>query len=252
MDGLVIQALRVRAPGLALCGVVLLTAAGCASVPRVERGDVIRTALGSTVQIRCERQAGVRRAASGVVVLTSDEPQRIWVVTTKHLVTPPATQEVFVTVAGARHPAKILGVSASADLAVLQVERVRLPAVTIKPQAQLGDDVWVVSYPWGRRRTLISGVVSQVTTEEDVDGYAGTPRMIDASVSYGSSGGGVFDAVTGALLGVVESYRTARVTVSESPERFIEVPVPGQTTMVSASAIRDFLRELGLDEPAQQ
>jgi serine protease Do len=242
----------VRTPWLALCGVMLLTAAGCASVSRVERGDVIRAALGSTVQIRSERQGGVRRAASGVVVLTSEQPLRIWVVTTKHLLAPPATQEVFVTVAGVRHPAKIFGVSASVDLALLQVERVRLPAVTIKPEAQLGDDVWIVSYPWGRRRTLISGVVSQVTTEDDVDGYAGTPRMIDASVSYGSSGGGVFDAVTGALLGIVESYRTARMTVAEAPERFIEVPVPGQTTMVSSSAIRDFLRELGLDDPALQ
>ncbi len=71
----------VRTPSLALCGVMLLTATGCASVPRVERGDVIRAALGSTVQIRSERQGGVRRAASGVVVLTSEQPLRIWVVT---------------------------------------------------------------------------------------------------------------------------------------------------------------------------
>lgn len=36
--------------------------------------------------------------------------------------------------------------------------------------------------------------------------------MVDASVSYGASGGGVFDARTGGLIGLVEGYRTARVT----------------------------------------
>jgi hypothetical protein len=63
--------------------------------------------------------------------------------------------------------------------------------------------------------------------------------MVDASVSYGSSGGGVFDAATGALIGIVEGYRTARMTTKE--ERSLEIPVAGETTLISSQAIRTFL-----------
>jgi hypothetical protein len=67
------------------------------------------------------------------------------------------------------------------------------------------------------------------------------------SVSYGASGGGVYDTQTGALVGLIQSYRTARVTPRGSTESAIEVPVPGETTLVSADAIRRFIVEAGLE-----
>jgi serine protease Do len=118
----------------------------------------------------------------------------------------------------------------------------------LKDSVQLGDEVWVVAFPWGRRMTLSSGVVSQVVADNVRGDYEGAARMVDVSVSYGASGGGVFDAQTGALVGLIESYRTARVTVQGSPERVIEVPVPGETTLISAEAIRGFLAEAGLEQ----
>ena len=30
----------------------------------------------------------------------------------------------------------------------------------------LGDDIWVVAFPWGRRRTVVTGVVSQIAWDE--------------------------------------------------------------------------------------
>jgi serine protease Do len=100
---------------------------------------------------------------------------------------PPTAQHVYVTGAESATglPARVLGVSPAEDLALLQVENLTGGTTTLKSTVRLGDDVWVVSYPWGRRRTLISGVVSQVTGDGGLDSYEGIPRMVDASVSYG-------------------------------------------------------------------
>jgi serine protease Do len=227
---------------------VLHLAGGCATTggrPQ-SRGDVIRQILPATVQLRCERDGGGRRAASGVLLARDVATRRAWVVTTRHFLEPLAPQKVSV-VAGAktRVSATVVMVSERVDLALLEVADLDSPPARLKDNVQLGDEVWVVAFPWGRRMTLSSGVVSQVGDSGGGD-YQGAARMVDVSVSYGASGGGVFDAQTGALVGLIESYRTARVSMQGSPERVIEVPVPGETTLISADAIRGFLAEAGL------
>jgi hypothetical protein len=93
---------------------------------------------------------------------------------------------------------------------------------------------------------VVSGVVSQVTSPEGEAGVDGLVRMVDASVSYGASGGGVFDMRTGGLVGIVEGYRTARVSMPKDPGSTLEVPVPGETRVVSSGAIMRFLEGAGL------
>jgi hypothetical protein len=56
----------------------------------------------------------------------------------------------------------------------------------------------------------------------------------------------VYDSQTGALVGLIQSYRTARVSATGSSASAIEVPVPGDTTLVPADAIRKFVVEAGL------
>jgi hypothetical protein len=227
----------------------LLLAGGCATAGGrgSSRGDVIRQILPATVQLRCERDGGARRAASGVLLARDMATRRAWIVTTRHFLEPLAPQKVSV-VAGrkARVSATVVTVSERADLALLEVADVDSTPARLKDSVQLGDEVWVVAFPWGRRMTLSSGVVSQVVGDSGAGDYQGAARMVDVSVSYGASGGGVFDAQTGALVGLIESYRTARVSMQGSPERVIEVPVPGETTLISADAIRGFLAEAGL------
>lgn len=229
---------------------VLLLAAGCAAAAgrAPSRGDVIRQILPATVQLRCERDGGARRAASGVVLARDVATRRAWIVTTRHFLEPLAPQKVSV-VAGrkARVSATVVSVSERADLALLEVTDLESTPARLKDSVQLGDEVWVVAFPWGRRMTLSSGVVSQVVPDSGGGDYEGAARMVDVSVSYGASGGGVFDAQTGALVGLVESYRTARVSMQGNPERVIEVPVPGETTLISADAIRMFIEEAGLE-----
>jgi serine protease Do len=224
-------------------------ASGCATGGRSStRGDVIRQIVPSTVQLRCERDGGGRRAASGVLLASDGATRRAWVVTTRHFLTPLVPQTVYVHAGRtARVAAKVVAVNEGSDLALLEVSGVDTPPVRLKEVVRLGDEVWVVAFPFGRRMTLSSGVISQVAPDATGVEYEGAARMVDVSVSYGASGGGVFDTLTGELVGLIQSYRTARVSTRGSPDDTIEVPIPGETTLISAEAIRRFVMEAGLD-----
>lgn len=233
-----------------LCLALGLLIPGCASAPTgAERGEVIRRILPSAVQLRAERQGGARRAASGVVLASDPASGRSWIITTRHFLDPPGSQEVYVSGPGrkGRTKAAVAAVSPDLDLAVIEVDGLSLPSVRFKEVARLGDEVWVVAFPWGRRLTVVSGVISQLVSREDEVLVEGTVKMIDASVSYGASGGGVFDVESGALIGIVESYRTANVSLPGAPSRALPVPVPGETTVIAARAILGFLTASGLE-----
>ena len=228
----------------------LAALAGCATGGRsATRSEVIRQILPATVQLRCERDGG-RRAASGVVLARDAATQRVWIVTTRHFLEPPASQTVSARFAGSKEPraATVFKLSEGSDLALLEVRGIESAPARLKDTVALGDEVWVVAYPWGRRMVLSNGVISQITREDADGAYEGPARMVDVSVSYGASGGGVFDVATGNLVALVEGYRTARMSTKSAPESVIEVPVPGETTLISAEAIRRFVVEAGLRE----
>ena len=235
----------------ALCLALGLGVAGCAgAAPTSDRSEVIRQFLPSAVQLRAERAGGARRAASGVVLASDSDPKRSWILTTRHFLDPPVRQDVYVSSPArkGRVKASVAAVSSSMDLAVIEVAGISLPAVRLKELVRLGDEVWVAAFPWGKQLTVVSGVVSQLNA--DAEGellLEGTIRMVDASVSYGASGGGVFDAATGALVGVVEGYRTAQVAHPETPDRVLQIPVAGETTVIPCRSIVQFLTDSGLE-----
>jgi S1-C subfamily serine protease len=224
-------------------------AAGCAFVRTPpERSEIIRRVLPATVQLRVDRDGGGRRAASGVVVATGPDGRRAWIVTTRHLVDP-APQRLSVRRPGRQEAvaATVVARSEDADLALLQVEGLEVDSVPLKATSGLGDDVFVVAFPWGRRLTVVSGIVSQLAAgQAGTIPVTGAVRMVDASVSYGSSGGGVFDAVSGALVGVVEGYRTATLHPPDASRRPVELPVAGETTVISTAEILRFLDTAGI------
>jgi S1-C subfamily serine protease len=230
---------------------VALLAAACAGPrPASERGQVIRAILPATVQLRVERADGPRRSGSGVVLAADAATGRAWIVTAGHLVQGAGPQQVYARRPGRQESvrAAVAVRSAELDLALLEVQGLELRAAPLKPVAVLGDPVLLVAYPWGRRLTVVGGIVSQLVPPPDgTTPVEGRPRMVDASVSYGSSGGGVFDARDGELIAVVEGYRTAKVTLPERPDRTIDIPVPGETTVIAAAAIRQLLVDAGLE-----
>jgi S1-C subfamily serine protease len=227
-------------------GALVVVGVSCVSPTRApDRSALIRGILASTVQLRSEREGAIRRAASGVVVAVDLRSQRTWIVTARHFVDPSPPQNIYVRLPGRISvvPATLAFVSPDRDLALIEAQYLDVAPARLKMEASLGDEILVVAFPWGQRFTVVQGVVSQVSTLASITGPA---RMVDASVSYGSSGGGVFDAQTGELVGIVEGYRIAKVAIPEMKERVLEVPVAGETTLISAPAILRLLVDSGL------
>jgi S1-C subfamily serine protease len=225
-----------------------LATSGCAAGDLASRrGDALRQIIGPCVQLRTERD-GARRAGSGVVIAADPATRRSWIITTRHLFEPAAPQQLWVqpTGGGRRLRGVVRALSAEADLAVVEIEGRALPVARLQDTVRLGDEVRVAAFPWGRRLTVVSGIVSQLTSDGDEIAIEGTARLVDASVSYGASGGGVFDAASGALVAIVESYRTARVALPTHPEKPLELPVPGETTVVGTPVVRRFLESSGV------
>lgn len=247
------DARRRRTPrGWALVALAL-TITGCASAPPAsDRTALIRRLLESTVQLRSEREGGARRAASGVVVAADPASRRAWVVTVRHFLGPSRPQEVSARLPGqtTEVPATVFAMSAEdlgLDIAIVEIEHPGVKPVRLKATpSSLGEDVLIVSFPWGQRLTVVGGIVSQIVSIPGESLVSGPARMVDAPVSYGSSGGGVFDARTGELVGIVETYRTAKIQIPELKDRVIEVPVPGETVLVPAPVIARFLEDFGL------
>jgi Trypsin-like peptidase domain len=239
---------RVGGEAALLIGAVLALAPGCATQPRLSaRSEVLRSVLPSAVQLLSERAGGGHRAASGVVV-ASDPVQRLtWILTAGHFVASPAPEIIHVRTTSMRDRfrATIVRVDRDPDLALLLVENLVLPPARSREVAHLGDDVWVVAFPRGRQMTLASGTVSQVGP--GTDPTEGPVQLVDTSVTYGASGAGVFDAETGELIGVVEGYRTAQIATRDAPDRVLEIPVPGETLVISAQAVRRFLAASALE-----
>ncbi len=233
--------------------------AGCAAAPPgpPTREQVLRRILPATVQIALERDGRRIRSGSGVVIhaRAAGTGTDCFVLTAGHTLADfAAPQQLFVLLdrhrgKGVKRPARLLARrdDGRVDLALLEVPADSCPVARLGTPPALGDTIWVVAFPWGREMTLVGGVVSQING--DADDPDGARLMVDASVSYGASGGGVFDAATGTLVGLVEGYRTARVSFKgDAAARYIDVPVPGETYVAPLVDIRRFLGETGYAE----
>ncbi len=163
------------------------------------------------------------------------------ILTAAHLIEPLVEQTVYVADPDGkgRLEARILYSDAESDTAILEARGLNRPPVELQSGASLGDEVWVVSYPWGRHRTLVSGVVSRVADlpGQPAGSIEGPVRLIDAAVSYGTSGGGVFDRHTGALLGIVRGYRTAKLSFPGAGDESLNLPIAGETTVIPTARI---------------
>jgi len=234
---------------------VALSGCGVARLWEPSREEVLDRILPSAVQVVLEQAEGRRvRSGSGVAVASRQVGSRVdcFVVTAGHTVSGLVGQsQAYVVFGGHRGsavkaPATVIAYrdTPEVDLALLRTEsRQCAPARTGGPPL-LGESVWVIGFPWGRHMTLTRGIVSQVVMDDDADRATASRLMVDAPVSYGSSGGGVFEAREGTLIGVVEGYSTAKVmSKGATPAWSIEVPVPGQTYVTPLSDVKRFLSQ---------
>jgi hypothetical protein len=253
---------RTWGPAILALGQALLLAGGCATAsvsdraPQGQRELVIQQILPPTVHVLIERQGQRFRSGSGVIVAARPGPRGTdcFLLTSGHTMTNlPVGTDIHVVLD--RHRGEGVKMSAALivhrytddlDLALLKATSDHCPVARLGTAPGLGDAIWVVAFPWGRNMTLVGGIISQVDREDRTDSPERPRLMVDASVSYGASGGGVYDAPTGRLVGLIEGYRKAHVSfqVNNQPGS-IEVPVPGETYVISLSQIKRFLAETG-------
>jgi S1-C subfamily serine protease len=221
------------------------------------QSDVLQRILPSAVQVVVEQQEGRRvRTGSGVVIASHQSaigPECL-VLTSGHTIEGLEGQREIHVVLGqhrgeavrARATVAVVRVTNDLDMALL---RIRSSSCTPAPPAEppiLGEPVWVVGFPMGQAMTLASGIVSQIRLPGSAGPGAGSRLKVDAPVSYGSSGGGVYAMRGGGLLGIVEGYSTARLSSQGvTPAWFIDVPVPGHTLVTPLPDIQKFLESTG-------
>jgi Trypsin-like peptidase domain len=230
------------------------------SAPPANRLDkeVIQHVLESSVQVVLERNGERFRTGSGVVIVATPDGtgSECLVLSSGHTfagVKAGDENEIYVLLdrhqgAATKVAAQIIARSETApvDLALLRVRAPRCLPTPLGRQPALGDRIWIVGFPWGRQIRLISGMVSEMNLDDQGNLRAGSSLVVDASVAYGMSGGGVFDAASGRLVGLIEGYGTARVPFGQKPTlQYIDVPVPGETYVTSLATIEGFLQDSG-------
>src|SRR5262245_60945108 len=198
-----------------ICLMLILALAGGCGGGRLwepSREEVLERILPAAVQIVIEQREGRRvRTGSGVAVAARRAGNRTecFVVTAGHAVSGLVGQnEVYVVFGGHRGNVKktradILSYkdTPELDLALLRTESDRCVPARMGGTALLGEPVWVVGFPWGRHMTLTRGIVSQVGLDDTTEREKAARLMVDAPVSYGSSGGGVFEESGGQVIG---------------------------------------------------
>lgn len=216
--------------------------------------SVMRQVLSTAAQVVVTREGGGRRSGSSIVLGQDAETGGALLVTAAHVFTPvePQTIQVYPPLRRVPVPARLLALDDAADLAILEVDAIDASQIVFADQSMLGDPVWVASFPWGGRATVVSGMVSQIVwepAEEDAEfPFVGPASLIDATVSHGMSGGGVFSRDSGALVGIVRSHRSVEVTLPGEPARTLTLPVAGETNVVPTQAILCFLLRSGYRE----
>jgi len=227
----------------------LVGACGSLDEPRMQ-SPAIADWLAASVQLFSERDGGQRRFGSGVVLAMDDDGHAL-IATAGHVLRPDSQEKVYAIDPATSEPktAEILAINSTTDVAILRVPGLNGAPAELTTSARLGDEVWVVSFPWGRRGTLVNGIVSQVAPDGTPASIPieGPVSLIDAAVSYGTSGGGVFDGHSGTLVGIVRGYRTARLSIPGAQSASLEFPIAGETTVVATSTILCLFAQAKLD-----
>lgn len=235
-------------------GLLILVAGGAGtSAADVSTAAVMREMLSSTAQVVVVRENGGRRAGSSIVITAGNGSGKAVLITAAHVLTPVMPQEIraVTPLRGNAVPARLIAIDEEADLAILETDQLDAKPISFAAESALGDQIWVTAFPWGGRATVVSGMVSQIDwdrseTESEYP-FSGPPALIDATVSHGMSGGGVFDRGSGRLIGIVRSHRSVNVTLPGEPERTFSLPVAGETNVVSTRQILCFLLASGYE-----
>ena len=150
-------------------------------------------------------QNQVESGAGSGVVISSDG----YILTCAHVVS--GASQITVTIDDTDYTATVVGEDDTSDVAVLKIDATGLTPATVGDSDSLsvGDSVLAVGNPLGELGgTVTSGIVSALNRSVTIQGTSSTNTMsliqMDASVSPGNSGGGLFN-MNGELIGLVNA-----------------------------------------------
>lgn len=109
--------------------------------------------------------------------------------------------------AGQETPGKVIGISDTLDIALIYSETYKNTAslLTGKKTPDLGSEVIAIGSPQGFENSASIGYLTGIGREMPLEGYNFVYEelyQIDAQIDQGSSGGPLFDATTGEVIGI--------------------------------------------------
>jgi serine protease Do len=253
---------------LLVVSTVLVIVVGCARLQPTAaplqpaptaRQEVIAQIVASSVKVAIGQKAQQLMFASGIVIASrparQDAEAVSYVLTAAHALADGNNGPIFVGFCGAdaargKFAATMIsrGQPETLDLALLRVPGIAAPPVVLPDDdaIRLGALILVVGFPEGQRLGLSAGIVSQLPLSEIQNGIpadrAERRIVIDAAAPRGVSGGGVFDAETGTLVGIVQGHHTFSIAMKDQTQSYaLKLPVPGSTFVVPVAEIRPFL-----------
>ena len=150
-------------------------------------------------------QSQVESGAGSGVIISSDG----YILTCDHVVS--GASNITVTIGDKDYTATVVGEDSTSDIAVIKIDADGLTPAIVGDSDKLavGDNVLAVGNPLGELGgTVTSGIVSALNRSVTIQGSSSTNTMslvqMDASVSPGNSGGGLFN-MNGELIGLVNA-----------------------------------------------
>ena len=150
-------------------------------------------------------QNQVESGAGSGVIISSDG----YILTCAHVVDGAST--ITVTIGDKDYTATLVGEDTTSDIAVIKIDADGLTPATVgnSDSLKVGQSVMAVGNPLGELGgTVTSGIVSALNRSVSIQGSSSVNTMsliqMDASVSPGNSGGGLFN-MNGELVGIVNA-----------------------------------------------
>ena len=150
-------------------------------------------------------QNQVESGAGSGVIISSDG----YILTCAHVVDGAST--ITVTIGDTDYNATLVGEDTSSDIAVIKIDATGLTPATVgnSDDLKVGQSVMAVGNPLGELGgTVTGGMISALNRSVTIQGTSSTNTMsliqMDASVSPGNSGGGLFN-MNGELIGIVNA-----------------------------------------------
>ena len=150
-------------------------------------------------------QSQVESGAGSGVIISSDG----YILTCAHVVS--GASNITVSIGDKDYPATLVGEDTTSDIAVVKIDATGLTPATVgdSDNLKVGESVMAVGNPLGELGgTVTSGIVSALNRSVSIQGSSSVNTMsliqMDASVSPGNSGGGLFN-MNGELVGIVNA-----------------------------------------------